>query len=268
METGKSGSFFQVFFAETGFKSHFFPKKFSIQRFAILIKLQEYKFRSELKIIKTYLCSTTTTMSKLLLITGANKSIGYAIADLTMHKNLPFNILLCARDAKRGQEAVDALKLQHPTFAGTLELGLVDISSEASVVTFTEWFKTKYSKVDILLNNAGVLTYPDATGNTHEGITVDTFHTNYFGTTNFAKHMQPLVADNGKILFMGSIAGPDAFRKCNEALQARFLDTSLTQEDFTEWARDYIEDVKKGVWKEKGYCVWEYGMSKLFLQSY
>jgi NAD(P)-dependent dehydrogenase (short-subunit alcohol dehydrogenase family) len=206
--------------------------------------------------------------SKLLLITGANKSIGYAIADITMHRNLPFNILLCARDATRGQDAVDALKLQHPTFANTLELGIVDISSEASVKTFTEWFKTKYSKVDILLNNAGVLTYPDDSGNTHEGITVDTFATNYFGTTNFAKHMQPLVADNGKILFMGSIAGPDAFRKCNEGLQARFLDESLTQEDFSEWARDYIEDVKKGVWKEKGYGVWEYGMSKLFLQSY
>jgi NADP-dependent 3-hydroxy acid dehydrogenase YdfG len=206
--------------------------------------------------------------SKLLLITGANKSIGYAIADITMYRNLPFNILLCARDATRGQDAVDALKLQHPTFANTLELGVVDISSEASVKTFTEWFKTKYSKVDILLNNAGVMTYPDDSGNTHEGITVDTFATNYFGTTNFAKHMQPLVADNGKILFMGSIAGPDAFRKCNEGLQARFLDESLTQEDFSVWARDYIEDVKKGVWKEKGYCVWEYGMSKLFLQSY
>jgi NAD(P)-dependent dehydrogenase (short-subunit alcohol dehydrogenase family) len=88
--------------------------------------------------------------TKLLLITGANKGIGYSIADVTMLKNLPFNILLCSRDETRGQDAVDSLVLKHPTFANTLELGVVDIASEASVKTFTEWFKTKYSKVDVL----------------------------------------------------------------------------------------------------------------------
>jgi NADP-dependent 3-hydroxy acid dehydrogenase YdfG len=206
--------------------------------------------------------------SKLLLITGANKGIGYSIADVTMLKNLSFNILLCSRDETRGKDAIDSLKLKHPTFTNTLELGVVDISSEASVKTFTEWFKTKYSKVDVLLNNAGVLTYPDGTGLTHPDITIQTFDTNYFGTTNFARQMQPMVADNGKILFMGSIAGPDAFRKCNDQLQARFLQENLTQEDVTAWSRDYVEDVKSGAWKEKGYCLWEYGMSKLFLQVY
>jgi NAD(P)-dependent dehydrogenase (short-subunit alcohol dehydrogenase family) len=185
-----------------------------------------------------------------------------------MHKKQPFNILLCSRDATRGQDAVDSLKLKHPSFANTLELGVVDIASETSVKTFTEWFKTKYSKVEILLNNAGMLRRPDDTGVTHPGNTVETFATNYFGTTNFAKQMQPMVADNGKILFMGSIAGPSAFNKCNEGLQAQFLDESLTKEDVTEWASDYVEDVKIGAWKQKGYSLWEYGMSKLFLQSY
>mgnify|MGYP000753917031 CR=1 FL=1 len=112
--------------------------------------------------------------------------------------------------------------LKHPTFANTLELGVVDIASETSVKTFTEWFKTKYSKVDILLNNAGMLRRPDDTGVTHPGNTVETFATNYFGTINFAKQMQPLVADNGKILFMGSIAGPSAFNKCNEGCKLNF----------------------------------------------
>jgi NAD(P)-dependent dehydrogenase (short-subunit alcohol dehydrogenase family) len=36
----------------------------------------------------------------------------------------------------------------------------------------------------------------------------------------------------------------------------------------TEWTRDYVEDVKSGAWKEKGYSPWEYEMSKLFLQVY
>ena len=206
--------------------------------------------------------------SKLLLITGANKGIGYAIADVTMLKNLPFNILLCSRDATRGQDAVDSLKIKHPTFANTLELGVVDISSEASVTTFTEWFKTKYSKVDVLLNNAGMMHNPDGSGITHPGNTVETFATNYFGTINFTQQMQPMVAESGKILFMGSICGPDAYRKCNDQLQARFLDQNLTQEYVTGWAREYVEDVKSGAWKEKGYSLWEYGMSKLFLQVY
>jgi NAD(P)-dependent dehydrogenase (short-subunit alcohol dehydrogenase family) len=154
--------------------------------------------------------------SKLLLITGANKGIGHAIADVTMLKNLPFNILLCSRDATRGQGAIESLRLKHPTFANTLELGILDVSSEASVTTFTEWFKTKYSKVDVLLNNAGMVHFPDGTGVTHPANTVETFATNYFGTINFAKQMQPMVADSGKILFMGSICGPDGFKKCND----------------------------------------------------
>jgi NAD(P)-dependent dehydrogenase (short-subunit alcohol dehydrogenase family) len=51
-------------------------------------------------------------------------------------------------------------------------------------------------------------------------------------------------------------------------VKKNFLDESLTEEDFTEWARDYVEDVKSGAWKQKGYSLWEYEMSKLFLQAY
>ena len=109
---------------------------------------------------------------------------------------------------------------------------------------------------------------PDDSGVTHPGNTVETFATNYFGTINFAKQMQPMVADSGKILFMGSICGPDAFKKCDAPFKFRFLEQNLTEEDVTGWARDYVEDVKSGAWKEKGYSMWEYGMSKLFLQTY
>ena len=190
--------------------------------------------------------------SKLLLITGANKGIGYAIAEATIQKNLPYDILLCSRDQARGQSAISSLQQKYPNFKQNLDLGILDVSSAKSVTTFTEWFKQKYSKVDILLNNAGILYQPIEPTNPEN--TIKTFDTNYFGTVNFAKEMQPMVSDNGKILFMGSICGPDAFRQCSDNLKLNFLNKNLSLEDLNDFARQYVKDVVDGEWKEKGYC--------------
>lgn len=57
-----------------------------------------------------------------------------------------------------------------------------------------------------MLNNAGVATKTD------DPIDMKaydyTFNTNFFGTIRFTEKALPLLKDNGKVIFLGSMAGP------------------------------------------------------------
>ena len=62
------------------------------------------------------------------LITGANKGIGYEVARQLAGRGM--QVLLGARDAARGQAAVDALRAQG---LGSVEFIEIDVTSQTSI---------------------------------------------------------------------------------------------------------------------------------------
>ena len=89
--------------------------------------------------------------SKIALITGANKGIGFEVARQLAAKGL--TILLAARDPQRGEEA--AAKIP-----GAKYLAL-DVTSPESVAAAAKQIEQTYGHLDVLINNAGIVDYAD-----------------------------------------------------------------------------------------------------------
>ena len=94
------------------------------------------------------LASMTTTTA---LITGANKGIGFATAQLLSQRGI--TTLLGVRDAARGQQAERAL---HEAGAATARYLPLDVTDEKSAAQAAAWIDAEYGQLGILVNNAGI----------------------------------------------------------------------------------------------------------------
>jgi NAD(P)-dependent dehydrogenase (short-subunit alcohol dehydrogenase family) len=141
---------------------------------------------------------------KVALITGANKGIGFETARQLGQQNI--TILVGARDEKRGSEAVAKLQAEGID-AQFLHL---DMSNAATFANAEKFIAEKFGRLDILINNAGVLL--------DYGVPVSaaplanwraTFETNVFAVLELTQTLLPLVkkSDAGRIVNLTSILG-------------------------------------------------------------
>ncbi|KAI1746656.1 NAD(P)-binding protein [Xylaria castorea] len=87
-----------------------------------------------------------------ILITGANRGIGFAIAQAICESLPTSTILIGCRDVELGEHAIKRLRSDGAT-AGLHTLPL-DIESDASIVAATRIVSEKFGRLDILINNA------------------------------------------------------------------------------------------------------------------
>src|SRR5207247_9154187 len=97
---------------------------------------------------------STTIEDRVFLVTGANSGIGEATA-LGLGR-LGGSVVMACRSATRGEAARQDIVRQSGNSRVSLEL--VDLASEASTRAFAEAFQRKYSRLDVLINNAGLYT--------------------------------------------------------------------------------------------------------------
>lgn len=93
---------------------------------------------------------------KTFLITGANSGIGFEASKVLSKKGA--QVILTSRDLKKGMEAIEAIKKENPT--AKLDLLLLDLADFQSIHNFSNEFHSRYSKLDVLVNNAGVMNPP------------------------------------------------------------------------------------------------------------
>lgn len=98
------------------------------------------------------------------IVTGANSGIGYETAKALAEKGAA--VVLACRDEGRGTAALADLEVAaadakaHPV--------LLDLASLASVKTFAETFLARFDRLDLLINNAGVM-HPPMRQETEDG---------------------------------------------------------------------------------------------------
>ena len=109
---------------------------------------------------------------RIAIITGANSGIGWDTAVALAEKEA--TVIMACRNLTKGQIALEALKAQVPH--ADVELIQLDLASQASVTQFTTEFKAKHTRLDLLINNAGIMMVPYAR-------TVDNFESQ-FGTNH------------------------------------------------------------------------------------
>ena len=90
---------------------------------------------------------------KIVLITGGTSGIGKATA-IEMARLGNFVVVL-SRSKERGETALEEIKRE--SGSKEVELMLCDLGNLADIRSFAEQFKEKYKRLDILINNAGVI---------------------------------------------------------------------------------------------------------------
>jgi NAD(P)-dependent dehydrogenase (short-subunit alcohol dehydrogenase family) len=104
---------------------------------------------------------------KTALVTGANKGIGFEVTRELARLGL--RVFLGARNAEAGRAAVEKLKS-----AGDVLFLEIDISNEKSIRAAAEEFGRQSDRLDVLINNAGILLDEDKSALT---ITAELFET-------------------------------------------------------------------------------------------
>jgi retinol dehydrogenase 12 len=158
-----------------------------------------------------------TERRKRCLVTGASQGLGFETTRGLCR--LGFEVIMVCRDRARGEDAVrriDAEKL-----AGTVSLIICDLESQAAVRAAMTEFKTRYDRLDVLVNNAGAI-------NNKRFVTPDglerTFavnHLAYFLITHLL--MEPLLASgDARIVNVASAAHRGGWINFDDLQRERF----------------------------------------------
>ncbi len=139
-----------------------------------------------------------------IIITGASSGIGFeTVLDLTAKKEN--NVIALARSAdklRRLHEISSDLNFD----GGKLYPAQFDIVYDNYADSLVPFIKSKFDKVDILINNAGALIYkPFLETSTEEFASM--LQTNILGHVNMIKHIVPLMSEGGHIVNIGSMGG-------------------------------------------------------------
>ncbi|MEZ4671202.1 MAG: oxidoreductase [Anaerolineae bacterium] len=116
---------------------------------------------------------------KVAIVTGANSGIGYETAVELARKDA--SVIMTARTLEKGNAAVDALR--RTVHEADVEVIVLDLADLASVRAFAEAFRQKYTRLDILCNNAGVMAIPYQTSADGFEMQFATNHLGHFALT-------------------------------------------------------------------------------------
>lgn len=142
------------------------------------------------------------TKSKIILVTGANKGIGYEIVrQLTQ---LGHTVILTARDSSKGIAAQQALMNENLP----VHFLPLDISQEKSIEQAFQKIKTDFGRLDVLINNAAILLKEDQSlVNDDFKIFLETINNNSIAQLTVTRTLLPLIPSGGRIIFTSSGGG-------------------------------------------------------------
>jgi NAD(P)-dependent dehydrogenase (short-subunit alcohol dehydrogenase family) len=120
------------------------------------------------------------------VVTGANTGIGLETARMLAKKGA--SVVLACRNAEKGQAALARIEEEKPAGRATVEV--LDLSDLDSVAAFAKGFSSAHGRLDLLINNAGVMVPP--LGRTKQGFELQ-FGTNHLGHFALTGLLLPLV---------------------------------------------------------------------------
>jgi carbonyl reductase 1 len=209
---------------------------------------------------------SVSTTGRVCVVTGANKGIGYEVAKIVA-STPGWVTVVASRDEARGQRAVEFFR-QQGLNAICRQL---DITDAQSIETFTRNLAAEYSKVDCLVNNAGIA-FKSSDPTPFPQQARPTLETNFFGTVNLTQKLLPLIlkSDEPRIVQVASGSGHISILP-EGALKDTFMalergESDLTLEGLESIANQFIADISAS----KNLSEWPnscYGMRYVFLHS-
>ena len=139
---------------------------------------------------------------KLVVITGANSGLGFGLARRLSAAGA--DVVMAIRNRAKGEAAIQEIRVGVPD--AKLTIKALDLSSLASVAALGEQLNTEGRPIDILINNAGVMTPPERETTT-DGFELQ-FGSNHLGHFALTGHVLPLLraADGARVVSLSSLA--------------------------------------------------------------
>jgi len=147
------------------------------------------------------------------LVTGANRGLGLAFVHALLARG---NRVVAACRQPGKATALNTLAGEHPGRLHVLPLDVASAKSRAELVRELPLVLGDDGRLDLLVNNAGVLHSGERFGHVEAAILEDSLQVNAVGPFLLAQALAPSLADGGTIAnlssVMGSIASRNEFR--------------------------------------------------------
>lgn len=137
------------------------------------------------------------------VITGGSKGIGFDIAKTLVREG--YNIILCARhggDLDQAQKELVRINPHVDVLCHTVDLG-----DKQQIIDFAAWVKTKWSTIQVLVNNAGLFR-PGQITTEEDGLLENMMAVNVYSAYHVTRFLLPLMLPQkqGHIFNLCSIA--------------------------------------------------------------
>jgi NAD(P)-dependent dehydrogenase (short-subunit alcohol dehydrogenase family) len=192
-----------------------------------------------------------TAPLKRVLITGANKGIGKAIAKKLVETYDDVSVIIGSRDVGRGEQAVNDIKKEVP--GCKIEMVELDVTNDASVEAAFQKVcgRDGSKKLYGIVNNAGI-----GFGNGFE----KTLATNYWGVRRVCDVFTKAV--DKRIVNIASASGPNFLSRCQDAELKNLLANPLTT------SIEKLDEIAESYKSQTDYEDTAYGLSKALLNAY
>jgi NAD(P)-dependent dehydrogenase (short-subunit alcohol dehydrogenase family) len=137
--------------------------------------------------------------TKTVLTTGANNGLGYETSRYFAQQGA--TVLMTSRSKERGDKAVETIQAETPT--AKLILLALDLGDSKSIEALSKTLHDMKIKIDILINNAGIMAVPYS-------VTKDGYESqigvNHLGHFRLTALILDLISDQGRIVNISSMA--------------------------------------------------------------
>jgi NAD(P)-dependent dehydrogenase (short-subunit alcohol dehydrogenase family) len=123
---------------------------------------------------------------RVVIITGATSGLGKEAAKVLASKNA--TVIMAVRNTEKGGSVANEIGKSFPN--ATIDVRGLDLNSLKSIRTFADGVLSAYNRLDILINNAGVMMCPFS--KTEDGLEIQ-MGVNHFGHFALTGHLMPLL---------------------------------------------------------------------------
>lgn len=161
------------------------------------------------------------------LITGANRGLGLAFVTQLLERGA--RVLACCRDPARAN-VLNALAAAH---GDRLAIHSLDVTDASAIAALPNVAAKHLQRIDLLINNAGVLVSGERFGNVDAGSLATSFAVNASAPLLITQTLAPLLALGNKPRVLcitsqlGSIAQASSFRTISYAMSKAALNMAV-----------------------------------------
>lgn len=169
-----------------------------------------------------------------ILVTGANKGIGFAIAERILEEADDTFVFLGSRDRGRGEAAAENLRQAEASRANRVQVVEIDVASDQSVDRAPRQVRDSCGRESLygIVNNAGI--------GLGSGDLSQVLNVNTRGIHRVCSAFIPLLGDGGRIVNITSAAGPNFVAKCSAEQQVFFTRQDVSWREIDELMNECV----------------------------